>query len=317
MGKDVIGIDLGGTTVKAGIVSAEGDIRRETSLPTLADDGPDRVADQIVKSIRGLAGETSLAEYGGIGIATPGIIDPAGVTVSAPPNFKDWSEYRLGVEVARRLEEDVRIKLENDANAAAIAEGIFGAGKGIENFLFVIWGTGVGGGIIIDGKIYHGPYGGAGEIGHISIDYRGPSCNCGNTGCIESYVGQRYLSARAVERLRQRSDSLVWKLVAGDESAIEPKILAQAAGEGDSVAREIMEEAGELLGVALASFMNIMNFDLAIVGGGISAAGDLVFAPMNRRLRVNVMAPIRPTVRAIPALLGNRAGILGAAGLVL
>jgi glucokinase len=312
-----LGIDLGGTTVKAGIVSGDGSIVAQISLPSLADKGPETVADQIVKSIYEVIGNEDLSSYTGVGVATPGILDPEGITVKAPPNFADWDEYRLGEAIAARLKYPLPIKVENDANAAAIAESKFGAGVGHDNFLFVIWGTGVGGGIIMDGKIYHGPHGGAGEFGHVSIDYKGPQCNCGNIGCVESYVGQRYLSQRAVKYLKLHTDSLVWRLVGNDPEAIEPKILAEAADRGDIYAREIMEEAGELLGVAIASFMNLMNYDFAIVGGGISAAGDLVFEPMNRRLKAAVMAPLRPIAKVIPAKLGNSAGILGAAGMVL
>jgi glucokinase len=313
----VLAIDLGGTTVKAGVVSSNGTIDKQTALPSLADHGPETVADQIVKSIYEVAETRDLSSFSGLGIATPGILDIEGITVKAPPNFADWNEFKLGEAVASRLNNPIPVKVENDANAAAIAESKFGAGRGHDNFLFVIWGTGVGGGIILNGKIYHGPHGGAGEFGHISIKYDGAECNCGNIGCIESYVGQRYLSSRAAEYLNSHKESLVWKLVDHNPDAIEPKILSEAANAGDASARKIMEEAGELLGVAIASFMNCMNYDYAIVGGGISAAGDLVFEPMNRKLRASVMAPLRPIAKVVPAMLGNNAGILGAAGLVL
>lgn len=312
-----IGIDLGGTTVKAGLVSIDGKILQQISMPTEADKGPAIVAGQIGKAIK----EISSPEYGdrilGIGVATPGIVNTDGNTVEAPPNFKGWDSFPLRDSIAEGLGNNIPLRIENDANAAALAEAKFGAGRGKKNFLFVIWGTGVGGGIIIDGAIYHGPHGGAGEFGHGSIDYEGPECNCGNIGCIESYVGQRYLSARAVRYLETRRDSKVWKLVQNDAAKIEPKVLYEAAKIGDRAATEIMTEAGELLGVAISSFMNIMNFDLAIVGGGISAAGDLVFKPMNQRVKKCVMAPLRPIAQVHPAHLGNQAGILGAAGLVM
>jgi glucokinase len=312
-----IGIDLGGTSVKAGIVTTDGKIVHQISMPTEADKGPDIVAVQIVKVIK----EVTIAEYEnriiGVGVATPGIVSIDGNTVEAPPNFKGWDSFPLRDSIAGAIEKTLPLRIENDANAAALAEAKFGAGRGKKNFLFVIWGTGVGGGIIIDGAIYHGPHGGAGEFGHGSIDYEGPECNCGNIGCIESYVGQKYLSARAVSYLENRRESQVWKLVDNDPSKIEPILLYDAAMNGDSAATEIMTEAGELLGVAISSFMNIMNFDLAIVGGGISAAGDLVFEPMNQRVKKCVMAPLRPIAKVVPAQLGNQAGILGAAGLVL
>lgn len=312
-----IGVDLGGTTLKAGIVTEDGSIVHEQSVMTEADKGPERVAHQIAEIIETISKEVNGTELRGIGIATPGMLTLDGNTVQSPPNFKNWHSFPLRDAVRDLLRNDVPLRIENDANAAALAEARFGAGRGEENFLFVIWGTGIGGGIILDGEIYHGPHGGAGEFGHSSIDYKGPVCNCGNIGCIESFIGQRYLSARAASYLHDKRDSLVWELVGEDEGKIEPKVLYEAAVRGDEAAAHIMTEAGELLGCAISSFMNTMNFSLAIVGGGISAAGDLVFRPMNERVQRSVMAPLRSIARVIPAKLGNQAGILGAAGLVM
>jgi glucokinase len=317
MSKYAIGVDLGGTTVKAGIVSSGGEIINQLKMATDADKGPDIVTRQIVRAIKEIQSREKDKEIAGIGVASPGMVELDGNVVEAPPNFKDWDAYPLRDAVMKGLANDLPLVIENDANAAALAELKFGAGKGENNFLFVIWGTGVGGGIILDGKIYHGPHGGAGEFGHSSIDHDGPVCNCGNIGCIESYIGQRYLSARASEYLEDKHDSLVWKLVHGDPSKIEPKILYDAAVQNDEAAADILAGAGALLGVAISSFMNTMNFDLAVVGGGVSAAGDFIFIPMNDRIKKCVMAPLRPIARAIPAQLGNRAGILGAAGLVI
>ncbi len=317
MNKYVIGVDLGGTTVKAGIVSFGGTIIDQLSIPTQADKGPEIVVKQIIKAINEITAKANGNEIAGIGVVSPGLVGLDGNTVEAPPNFKNWDSFPLRDSIANGLGVSIPLRIENDANAAALAEAKFGAGRGEKNFLFVIWGTGVGGGIIMDGKIYHGPHGGGGEFGHASIEYDGPVCNCGNIGCIESYIGQRYLSARAVRYLKDKTDSLVWKLVNGNASEIDPRILYDAASKGDAAATEIMSEAGELLGVAISSFMNIMNFDLGIVGGGVSAAGDLVFKPMNEQVKKRVMAPLRPVARVIPAQLGNQAGILGAGGLVM
>ncbi len=317
MNKYVIGVDLGGTTVKAGIVSFDGKIINTVTTPTDAEKGPEAVSRQIAKVIREIKKAEKDKEIIGIGVASPGMVSLDGNTVEAPPNFKNWGSFPLRDAIVAELGNRLPLFIENDANAAALAESKFGAGKDEDNFLFVIWGTGIGGGIIMDSTIYHGPHGGAGEFGHSSIDYNGPVCNCGNIGCIESFIGQRYLSARATEYLESRKDSLVWKLVDHDASKIEPRILYDAAMQDDEPAKNIMTEAGELLGVAISSFMNTMNFNVAIVGGGISAAGDLVFQPMNKRVRESVMAPLRPIAKVLPAKLGNQAGILGAAGLVM
>jgi glucokinase len=313
--KSVIGVDLGGTTIKAGVVSAGGSILYQNKFPTLADRGPAVVVQQIATAIRDAIKQAGRTGTEGIGIGAPGVVDDEGV-VKAPPNFADWDVVPLKLEISK-LFRGTLIGVENDANAAAIAESKFGAGVDHPNFLFVIWGTGVGGGIILDRKIFRGPTGGAGEIGHISIDYKGPQCNCGNVGCVEAFVGQRYLSQRSAQKLQNHPESRILQLVGGDFSKIEPVYISQAAHEGDSVAREMLIEAGELLGVGLASVMNIMDLRVSIIGGGISAAGDFVMQAVQESVIRHVLKPLRNEIRVLPAKLGNNAGLLGAAGLVM
>jgi glucokinase len=311
----VIGVDLGGTTIKAGLVSADGSILYNNKFPTYAGKGPATVIQQIRAAVQDALKHTDGAQVGGIGIGSPGVVDDEGV-VKAPPNFVDWDEVPLKSELGK-LFPAVCIGVENDANAAAIAESKFGAGVQYPNFLFVIWGTGVGGGIILNHKIFRGPTGGAGEIGHVSIDYSGPQCNCGNVGCVEAYVGQRYLSQRTAQRLQAHPDSRILQLVGGDLSKIEPVYISQAANEGDTLAREILVEAGQLLGVALAGVMNIMDLRVSIIGGGISASGGFVMKAVQDSVVQHVLRPLRKDIRVLPAQLGNDAGLLGAAGLVM
>ncbi len=310
-----IGVDLGGTTIKTGVVSSDGKIVARSKFPTLGEHGPKTVIDQIRKSIEEVLVHAKGKTLRGIGIGSPGIVDEKGGIVKDPPNFSDWHNVALGNAVTKIF--GLSAKVENDANVAAIAEAKFGAGKRHPNFLFVIWGTGVGGGIILNGNIYRGPFGGAGEIGHVCIDYDGLPCNCGAQGCVEAYVGQRYLSRRTVERLKSYPRSSILKLVDGDLSKVEPKYISQAALKGDKLAREIFTEAGTLLGVALGSVLNTVDLRVIIIGGGISAAGNFVFAAIKKSVQLHVMKPMREDITVLPAKLGNSAGILGAAGLVL
>ena len=310
-----IGVDLGGTTIKTGIVSSDGEIIFQSKFPTLGEQGPKTVIGQIRKSIEEVLARAKGKTLRGIGIGSPGIVDEKGGIVKDPPNFADWHNVALGNAVAKIFR--LSAKVENDANVAAIAEAKFGAGKHHPNFLFVIWGTGVGGGIILNGDIYRGPFGGAGEIGHVCIDYNGLQCNCGAQGCVEAYVGQRYLSQRTAERLKHHPRSAILKLVGGDVSKVEPKYISQAALKGDKLAREIFTEAGTLLGVALGSVLNTVDVRVIIIGGGISAAGDFVFTAIKKSVQSHVMKPMREDITVLPAKLGNSAGILGAAGLVL
>jgi len=313
--KFAIGVDLGATTVKTGIVSSSGKILYQNKLPTNGHLGPSAVIQQIELSVREALMHADGKKTAGIGIGAPGVVDDEGV-VKWPPNMARWNEVPLAREV-KKIFRRYQVKVENDANAAAIAESSFGAGRKLPDFLFVIWGTGVGGGIILDHKIYRGPSGGAGEIGHISINYEGPGCNCGNKGCVEAYVGQRYLSQRTAERLKDQPESLIAQLVGGDLTKLEPMYIAEAAQRGDRLAREMLAEAATLLGVAIAGVMNTMDLRVSIIGGGISAAGGFVLQAIQESVRSRVLTPLRRDIKVLQAQLGNNAGILGAAGLVL
>ena len=310
-----IGVDLGATTVKTGLVSSSGKVLYQNKFPTNGHLGPVSVIKQVEASVRDAMSHAGVKKPAGIGIGAPGVVDDKGV-VKAPPNMAMWDDVPLARRIGKIFPR-FRVRVENDANAAAIAESKFGAGKKIPDFLFVIWGTGVGGGIILNHEIYRGPTGGAGEIGHISIDYNGPECNCGNRGCVEAYIGQRYLSQRTAEKLKSRPDSKILELVSGDVSKLEPMYLAEAALQGDQLAREMLTEAGTLLGVAIAGVMNVMDLRVSIIGGGISAAGDFVIDAIQQSVRSRVLKPLQPGIKVLQARLGNNAGILGAAGLVL
>ncbi len=309
-----LGIDLGATTVKTGCVSREGKILSEVKVPTEAQHGPQIVVEQIMKTITRMDEEYGKDSFQSIGIGAPGIVNNG--IVKAPPNISGWDEVDLQSEIGRLTGK--RVVVENDANAAALAEATFGAGIGNPNFLFVIWGTGVGGGIILDGKIYHGPNGGAGEIGHTTIDYDGVQCNCGSKGCIEAYIGQRYLSRRTRELLQQSTvKSKIEGLLEGDWDRIEPRFIALAAEQGDAVARDILTEAGTLLGYSLASFINVLDLETVIIGGGISAAPQFVYEAIRTAAVERSLKPHRSGIAILRARLGNAAGILGAASLVL
>jgi len=314
-----IGVDLGATTVKAGIVTKTGSIPDQLSADSLAKRGPAAVIQQIAFTLQELFSRHKPSECLGIGIGTPGIVSAVDGMVQHPPNFADWAQVDVAKEIRRKFK--LPVFIENDANCAAVAEARFGTGIEFKDFLFVIWGTGVGGGVILDRKIYRGPHGGGGEIGHVSIDYNGRACNCGNFGCIESYIGQRYLSQRTKEILlatpKESVQSKLEKLTGGDMNKLEPALISQAAEEGDPIAIGVLEEAGELLGYALASILNVLDLRVVVIGGGISAAPAFVYEAITASLRARVLKSHRESVRVVRAKLGNTAGIVGAASLVL
>lgn len=312
MEKLVIGVDLGGTFIKAGVVNNSGEILIEDSIPTEAEKGPEHVIEQISKVILKLSENFKNGQILGTGIGAPGQVDPQG-GVKYPPNFPGWTVVYLAKEVEEKT--GIKTVVDNDANVAAIGEAKFGAGKGYPDFIMVTLGTGIGGGIIIGGKIYRGPTGGAGEIGHVSINFDGPKCNCGNYGCVEAYVGQKYLSSWVAKELERNPNSKIIELVNGDLSKIEPYIISLAAEKGDEFAINVWKRAGFYVGVMLASVMNLFDIKVAIVGGGVAKAGKVLFDAMNETVKSRALKPIAEKAIVIPAQLGNRAGILGAGAL--
>ena len=310
-----IGVDLGGTTVKTGLVSSNGTIIAQSKLPTLAEEGPNAVIGQIVRSIQEVLPHAKGASLAGIGIGAPGLVQNPGGIVKSPPNMKDWDVIPLADEISKVF--NVRVEVDNDANVAAIAEAKFGAGKQYPDFLFIVWGTGVGGGIIMNNQIYRGLTGGAGEVGHISIDYNGLLCNCGTKGCVEAYVGQKHLSKRTIEKLKSNPSSKIIELVGGDLEKIAPVHISMAAEAGDVLANDILVEAGTLMGVMIGGVMSTLDFRVTVIGGGVSAVGDFVFDAIHQSVIHNVQKPLRDGIKIVRAQLGNDAGIFGAAGMVL
>jgi glucokinase len=317
-GKFAIGVDLGATTIKSGVVDNNGKITGQIVLDAKALEGPRAVIRQINLSVEELLSQTGVAGCAGIGIGSPGVISVRDGAVLYPPNFSDWKRVLVAEAVRKKFR--LPVFIENDANCAAIAEAHFGSGKKYDDFIFVIWGTGVGGGIILNKKIYRGPFGGAGEIGHVSVDFNGPACNCGSRGCIESYIGQRYLSDRTrravAEASKKGTRSAIERLVKGDMNRVQPAVVSQAAIEKDPLAISILTEAGALLGYALASIINVLEVRNVIIGGGISAAPAFVFTSIRETVRARVLTPHKAGIRIQRAKLGNGAGMIGAASLV-
>ncbi|MDD8018628.1 MAG: ROK family protein [Bacteroidota bacterium] len=310
-----IGVDLGGTTVKTGLINSDGKVLALSKLPTRADENPEAVIEQIKKSISEVLMHAKGAPVAGIGIGAPGLIENPGGIVRSAPNIKNWDVVPLADIISKEFK--LRVEVDNDANVAAVAEAKFGAGKEHPNFLFIIWGTGVGGGIIMDNHIYRGPSGGAGEVGHISVNYEGLMCNCGTRGCVEAYVGQKYLSKRTIEKLKTAPNSKILQFAGGDESKIEPMHLSKAAEAGDQLAKDILVEAGTLLGVMIGAVMNTLDFRVTVIGGGVSAVGDFVYDAIRQSAMRNVQKPLRDGIKILRAKLGNDAGMLGAAGMIL
>ncbi len=311
--KYAIGVDLGGTNIKIGIVSQKGKIVKKISLLTKVEEGPEKVISQILKGIDEILNKNK-KEIQGIGIGSPGTVTPKKGTVQNPPNFPGWGKVNLGKRISKKSKYDVFV--DNDANAAAIGEMIFGAGKRLDSFIMVTLGTGVGGGIIFKRKLFRGEFGAAGEIGHMTIDYKGTKCNCGSLGCIEAYVGNNYLVEWVKKQLKNHKDSKIWELINNDLSQLSPKIIDEAANSGDEFAAQVIGELGKYLGSALASASNLLDISTFIIGGGVAGFGEPLFNAMHDTAKERVLTPLRNRVKVIPAKLKNDAGIKGASALV-
>ena len=311
--KYAIGVDLGGTNIKIGIVSQRGKLLKKISLSSKAEGGPDKVVKQIRLGIKEILSKNK-KKIRGIGIGSPGVVSIKKGTVENPPNFPGWTKVNLGNIISKEF--DIDCHVENDANAAAIGEMIFGTGKRYNSFVMITLGTGVGGGIILNRKLYRGEIGAAGEVGHITINYNGPRCNCGSYGCIEAYVGNNYLISKAKADLTASPNPKILKLVNNDLNLLTPLIINKAAEDGDTFAKSVISEMGEQIGSALASVSNLLDVSTFIIGGGVSGFGRPLFTAINKSFVVRVITSLRNRVKVLPAKLKNEAGIKGASALV-
>lgn len=311
--KFAVGVDLGGTSIKIGLVDPNGKILKKKSIDSCASKGPDAVIEQIVKGIK-LITNKKYDKILGIGIGAPGAVKLKKGTVENPPNFPNWGKVHLGKAIKEKFDCDVYV--ENDANAAAIGELIYGAGKKFENFIMITLGTGVGGGIIINKKIYRGETGGAGEIGHVTIDYNGPQCKCGSFGCVESFIGNNYLIERVKKQLQEKKDSQLNKLTGNDLNLLTPQLIHHAAEDGDDFAKSIIVDCGLKLGYVLASIVNVLDISTIIIGGGVAGFGQLLFDAVKLAIKERVIKPFKDQIVVKPAKLKNNAGIKGASALV-
>lgn len=309
-----VGIDLGGTSIKAGLVDPDNGLIEHTSLDTGAAHGPSHVMDQIAKAVRAVSGDK---ETVGIGIGSPGFISWDRTTVSTPRNLPHWQEVNVRDELQERLATDKPVVVENDANVAGLGSAYFGAGQPYDSFIMVTLGTGVGGAIIYQKEIFRGASGGAGEIGHVSIDYEGPMDRYGVAGAIEAYIGSNFLSRHARYRLLNETDSLVHEMTGEELKDLSPKMLHEAASQGDEPARKVLAWAGHKLGTMLGSAINLLDIHTIVVGGGMSKAGDYILEPAKEAMQDAVMVGMKDKTNLVLETLGNEAGMLGAAELVL
>ncbi len=309
----VLTVDLGGTQIRVAIVSMRGRIMAKESYPTVAAEGPESVIGRILSAIDGLlegkSGAASLPDS--ISLAAAGAVDYENGIITVSPNLPGWHNIPLRDVVGEKY--GLETFLINDASAAALGEYRFGAGKGVDNLIYLTVSTGIGGGIIINGELYTGASGSAGELGHMTIDVNGPACSCGNTGCLEVFASGKAMAREAIRRLGNGERSALTEMVGSKIDSITAEEISTAAQRGDSLALKVVSQAARYLGVGLANLVNIFNPEMIIVGGGVARMGDLLLNPAREVVRERAFPLLTQAVRIVKAKNIDDAGLLGAA----
>ena len=310
----VVGIDIGGTKVAAGLVNAEGEILARNRTPMLTTGAPSNGLAAVSTAIRGLFTDASSQnQISAIGICAPGPLNPTTGVIINPPNLPIWHNYPLAEEMRRAYK--VPIRVDNDANAAALAEAKWGAGRGYRNIFYATVGTGIGTGIILDGRIFHGKTGAAAEGGHLGIDYNGPLCNCGKRGCIETLAAGPAIARRARQKLTQNRKSLLLEMAGGDLPMVSSEMVGKAHTAGDPVAKEVMRETLDLLAYWLGNIIDLLEPDIIVIGGGVSSLLAPFLNEIRQRWQGACLNPFPLDIPLVLAHYGEDAGIAGAAAL--
>lgn len=305
-----VGIDLGGTRLRVAIAGARGPIRHVVRHPTEADWGPEHVINRIVKTVEEALRHERVkpAEVASMAIGMPGPANGRTGVVLSPPNLPGWRDVPIASILTERT--GIQAYLENDANLAAFGEARAGAGEGAEHMAYVTVSTGIGAGFVLDGRLYSGASGVAGEVGHIVIEPGGPLCNCGNRGCLEAIASGTAIARAAREALETRTRTALRRRPESDGPTAADVV--RAAREGDALARRLLERAGVALGIGMGTLVNLLNPQLLILGGSVMKAGGLINRPMQAALVVSSWESARRGLRIVAPALGQNAGLVGA-----
>jgi glucokinase len=312
----VIGVDVGGTKVAAGLVDREGTIRSHVRGSMISNQGPGaglNAVKTVIDEVSGSAnGHDSIRA---IGICSPGPLDPIAGVVINPPNLPCWRNFHLASEISQIY--GVPVKVDNDANAAALAETLWGAGRGYRNVFYASVGTGIGTGIVFDGRIYHGRTGAAAEGGHMTIDYRGPRCGCGKPGCIEVLASGPAIARRARAALATQEGlrSSLLELAGDNLEGVTSQMVGQAYTAGDPLATTLLRDTVEFLAVWLGNIVDLLEPDVMIMGGGVASMLRPFFTDIREQLPTHCINSRCQEIPIVHAFYGEDAGIAGGAAL--
>ena len=317
MSRVAVGVDIGGTSVKLGLVSEKGKVILRDSFLTSTYGGRKELIDKLVVHIELFKKEAGARKLKlvGAGIGAPGPIDVERGFVYFFPNIPGWKNTPLKKILEKKIKMPVFV--DNDANAMAWGEFCFGAGRGAKNIIALTLGTGVGGGIVMNGKLFHGPHYSAAEIGHMVADPSGPLCGCGNRGCIETFVGNGYFIKEVQQSLKTGKHSLLNEWIHEQHRELTPKLVQEAARQKDKLSQDQWEKTGIYLGTALTGLVNVLNPERIILGGGMALADSPIFEPVKTTLKKKAFPIAARFVKVVPAMLGPDAGLVGAAALAV
>ena len=313
----IVGVDLGGTNIVVGLVPIEGgEVLGLRTMPTESARGAKFVVDRMVAMVEEAIREVSSAHgstrdaVAGVGIGSPGPLHRATGTVLNTPNL-GWRNFPLRDLIANAVK--LPCTLDNDANCATYGEWWLGAGRNVQTLVGLTLGTGIGGGVVLNGEIFHGCSDIAGEIGHMTIDSNGRRCKCGNYGCLEQYASGPAIATRAAEGIEAGAESLLSEMVGGKLEDITAAMVYEAVVLGDDYAREVMNDTAKFLGAGVASIINILNPEMVVIAGGVTRAGDQLFTPLRAEVRRRAFKAAQECCQIVPAALPNVAGVVGAA----
>ena len=312
----VLGIDIGGTNLVAGCVAEDGSrLAGLLSEPTRPEGGADAVVARLLalarRSVEALQREVPGATIAGVGVGAPGPLDTRRGIVLLTPNL-GWVNFPLRDRVEAGLA--LHAALDNDANCAVLGEHWRGAAQGARLAIGITIGTGIGGGLILDGRLHHGASDCAGEIGHTTIELNGRRCGCGNYGCLEAYAAGPAIARRALEAIERGAESALSALPA---EAVTAQVVYEAATAGDPLAREVVQDTAHFLGTGIANLVNVFNPEVVVVCGGVTQAGDSLFVPLRREVSLRAFKPAVAACRIVPGALTGSAGVYGAAKVFL
>ena len=305
--------DLGGTNTRVALLDKDGRMSHRRSFPTVASQGRDAVMERLADGLERAIAQVDRSSVVGVGVSVASPTDPETAVMYDPPNLPGWDGFSPKPVLEDRM--SLKVAVANDATLGALAEHRYGAGRGHRHMVYITVSTGIGGGVVLDGELYTGSRGFAGEVGHITIDRNGPQCNCGNLGCLEVMASGTAVARMARERLSSGESSVLLDAAGGDLGKVDAPMVAEGAKSGDALAQSIMDEVSTNLGIGIVSLIHVFDPDVIVIGGGMSQNLDMMLPGIARVIDQRAMSQHRGRMPVVRSRLGDDVSLMGAAAL--